>query len=214
MSKKTIISDFGALKGKVTFSEASGMQESAKKKASEQQVSPAVEKHSKTNESHLKVGQSVVLMDSDLRGKIVSIGRKVLIELEDGLTIEAAYGEFAVTDATELKALKSSKVKAKKTTGSASKPKPASGILEVDLHIEAIPGGSNVPKGQQLQFQMDTFKRIIRENLSHKGMKINFIHGIGDGILKVAIRKELDEVLALRCTYSVGDPAITVVTIR
>ena len=214
MSKKTIISDFGALKGKVTFSEASGMQESAKKKASEQQVSPAVEKQSKTNESHLKVGQSVVLMDSDLRGKIVSIGRKVLIELEDGLTIEAAYGEFAVTDATELKALKSSKVKAKKTTRSASKPKPVSGILEVDLHIEAIPGGSNVPKGQQLQFQMDTFKRIIRENLSHKGMKISFIHGIGDGILKAAIRKELDEVLALRCTYSVGDPAITVVTIR
>ena len=138
MSKKTIISDFGALKGKVTFSEASGMQESAKRKASEQQVSPAVEKQSKTNESHLKVGQSVVLMDSDLRGKIVSIGRKVLIELEDGLTIEAAYGEFAVTDATELKALKSSKVKAKKTSGSASNKKPASGILEVDLHIEAI----------------------------------------------------------------------------
>ena len=214
MSKKTVISDFTALKGKVTFSEASGMQESAKKKASEQQVSPAVEKQSKTNESHLKVGQSVVLMDSDLRGKIVSIGRKVLIELEDGLTIEAAYGEFAVTDATELKALKSSKVKAKKTTGSASKPKPASGILEVDLHIEAIPGGCSVPKDQRLQFQMDTFKRIIRENLSHKGMKISFIHGIGDGILKAAIRKELDEVLALRCTYSVGDPAVTVVTIR
>ena len=31
---------------------------------------------------------------------------------------------------------------------------------------------------------------------------------------KAAIRKELDEVLALRCTYSVGDPAVTVVTIR
>lgn len=209
MSKKTIISDFSALKGKVTFSEVSDMEADTKKKAL-----PAEPEPRKTIESHLKVGQSVVLMDSDLRGKIVSIGRKVLIELEDGLTIEAAYGEFAVTDATELKALKSSKVKAKKTTRSASNKKPASGILEVDLHIEAIPGGSNVPKGQQLQFQMDTFKRIIRENLSHKGMKISFIHGIGDGILKAAIRKELDEVLALRCTYSVGDPAITVVTIR
>ena len=84
----------------------------------------------------------------------------------------------------------------------------------MDLHIEVLPGGLSIPKGQQLQFQMDTFKRIIRENLSHKGMKINFIHGIGDGILKAAIRKELDEVLALRCTYSVGDPAVTVVTIR
>jgi hypothetical protein len=209
MSKKTIISDFSALKGKVSFSEASDMEAETKKKAL-----PAEPKPRKTTESHLKVGQSVVLMDSDLRGKIVSIGRTVLIELEDGLRIEAAYGEFAVTDATELKALKSSKVKAKTTTASKSKQKAASGILEVDLHIDAIPGGCSIPKGQQLQFQMDTFKRIIRENLSHKGMKISFIHGIGDGILKAAIRKELDEVLALRCTYSVGDPAVTVVTIR
>ncbi|MBR5199839.1 MAG: hypothetical protein IKW20_08475 [Bacteroidales bacterium] len=211
MSKKTIISDFSALKGKVTFSEPADVQINTKQKAP---AAKADQKPTKAKESHLKIGQTVVLMDSDLRGKIVSIGRKVLIDLEDGLTIEAAYGEFAVTDATELKALKSSKVKAKKTTRSASKPKPVSGILEVDLHIEAIPGGSNVPKGQQLQFQMDTFKRIIRESLSHKGMKISFIHGIGDGILKAAIRKELDEVLAMRCSYSIGDPAITVVTIR
>ena len=40
------------------------------------------------------------------------------------------------------------------------------------------------------------------------------IHGIGDGILKAAIRKELDEVLALRCSYSIGDPAVTIVTIK
>ena len=211
MYKKTIISDFGALKGKVTFSEAPDMQVNTDKKKS----SPAEQKLQKANENHLKVGQSVVLMDSDLRGKIVSLGKRVLIGLEDGLMIEAAYGEFAVTDDVELEVLKSSKVKAKKNTVSSTpRPKRNSGILEVDLHIEVLPGGLSIPKGQQLQFQMDTFKRIIRENLSHKGMKISFIHGIGDGILKAAIRKELDEVLALRCTYSVGDPAVTVVTIR
>ena len=44
--------------------------------------------------------------------------------------------------------------------------------------------------------------------------KMSAIHGIGDGILKAAIRKELDEVLALRCSYSVGDPAVTVVSIK
>ena len=70
------------------------------------------------------------------------------------------------------------------------------------------------PKGQQLQFQIETFRKVIRENLSHRGKKINFIHGIGDGILKAAIRKELDEVLALRCSYSVGDPAVTIVSIK
>ena len=212
MSKKTIISDFSALKGKVTFSETSDMVESRKP----QQTSPSVQKQPKAGENQLKVGQRVVLMDSNLRGHIVSLGKKVSIELEDGLIIEAAYGEFAVTDNTELETLKHSRIKQVRTSPGTprSKQKSSSDLMEIDLHIEALAGGKSVPKGQQLQFQMDTFKRVIRENLSHRGLKISFIHGVGDGILKAAIRKELDEVLALRCTYSVGDPAITVVTIR
>ena len=192
MSKKTIISDFSALKGKVSFSE--------KPQRSDEQ---------------LKVGQSVALMDSDLRGKIVSLGKTVMIELEDGLIIDAAYGEFAVTQEHELSALKHTKVKQKKTI-SAKKPSVPKGnnALVVDLHTEAIPGGRNIPKGQQLQFQMETFRRVIKENLHHRGMTITFIHGIGDGILKAALRKELDEVLALRCSYNVGDPAVTVISIK
>ena len=169
------------------------------------------------SEEGLKVGQSVVLMDSNLRGKIVELGKKVRIELEDGLVIESAYGEFAVTDKAEIASLKETKVKAKKTGTASKQNKPmvsSDGSLMVDLHIEAIPGGMSVPKGKQLQFQMDTFRKVIRENISHRGKKITFIHGIGDGILKAAIRKELDEVLSLRCSYSVGDPAITVVSIK
>lgn len=163
----------------------------------------------------LKPGQKVVLMDSNLRGKIVSIGRAVEIELEDGFIIQAACGEFAVTDDCEISALKETKVKAKSISPKAKSSSAGStSILTVDLHIEAIPGGRNIPKGQQLQFQMDTFRRVIRENTPRKGQKIHFVHGIGDGILKAAIRKELDEVLALRCSYSVGDPAITIVTIK
>ena len=200
MAKKTIISDLSALKGKVSFSE----------KTSDIVVSP------KVSEKGLKVGQSVVLMDSNFRGKIIGLGKTVRIELEDGLVIESAYGEFAVTDKAEIASLKETKVKAKKShaTPKRSTPTNPDGSLTIDLHIEAIPGGMNVPKGQQLQFQMDTFRRVIRENISHRGRKITFIHGIGDGILKAAIRKELDEVLALRCSYSVGDPAVTVVSIR
>ena len=167
-------------------------------------------------ERELHVGQSVVLMDSDLRGKIVQLGKKVTIEIEDGLVIEAAYGEFAVTSETEISALKQTRAKAgKKTEVKVGKPSisTAKPELTLDLHIEAIPGGRSVPKGQHLQFQMDTFRSAIRDNMRHKGMKITFIHGIGDGTLKAAIRKELDEVYALRCSYSVGDPAVTTVTI-
>ena len=211
MAKKTIISDFSALKGKVTFTEKTPDTKLSAK------VTSAPAPKAKDSEKGLKVGQSVVLMDSNLRGKIVGLSKTVRIELEDGLTIESAYGEFAVTDKAEIASLKEAKVKAKKT-GTASKQArttvSSDGSLTVDLHIEAISGGMSVPTGQQLQFQMDTFRKIIRENISHRGRKITFIHGIGDCILKAAIRKELDEVLALRCSYSVGDPAITVVSIK
>ena len=199
MAKKTVINDFSALKGKVSFSEQEPIMNVTKSSVRSTSVTTV-------KETPLKVGQSVVLMDSDLRGRIVSIGRKVGIELEDGLVIEAAYGEFAVTSLSELSSLKGTKVKTKKAD--------VKKLFSVDLHIGAIPGGRNIHKGQQLQFQLDTFRKIIHQNLSHKGMTITFIHGIGDGILKAAIRKELDEVLALRCSYSVGDPAVTIVTIR
>ena len=210
MAKKTIISDFSALKGKVTFSEKGSDAEMSTKDRTE-----AAQK-SKVSDVGIKVGQSIVLMDSNLRGKIIGIGKTVRIELEDGLVIESGYGEFAVTDKAEIASLKDSKVKTRQTSNAAKRSVPVNpdGSLTVDLHIEAIPGGTSVPKGQQLQFQMDTFRRIIRDNANRRGMKITFIHGIGDGILKAAIRKELDEVLALRCSYSVGDPAVTIVTIR
>ena len=217
MSKKTVISDFSALKGKITFSEATAVQSSKKAKQSAKETQKTTPQDNPAeSDKALKVGQTVVLMDSDLRGKIVSLGKTVTIELEDGLEIQAAYGEFAVTDHAELSALKHSKIKHKK---SHEHTRPAvsrtsSDQLEVDLHIEALPGGNSIPKGQQLQFQLETFRKVIRENLSRRGMKITFIHGIGDGTLKSAIRLELDEVLALRCTYTVGDPAITVVTIK
>ena len=238
MSKKDIISDFSALKGKMTFSEHvcdvhDGAKASVPTKATTRAESEDVQSEPK---DVLKVGQSVVLMDSSLRGKIAAIGRTVRIDLEDGLMIEAAYGEFAVTDDTEISSLKHTKVKGSKAgragrsgsgrsypagatsscpNASADFFKPApDGTLTVDLHIEALPGGRNVPKGQQLHFQLDTFRRIIRTNISRKGLKITFIHGLGDGTLKSAIRKELDEVLSLHCTYTVGDPAVTIVTIK
>ena len=193
MDKKTVISDFRSLKGKFILSE---------NERHDTQENTTVKESQKPEETQLRAGQSVVLMDSNLRGRIIRLGRTVTIELEDGLVIESVYGEFAVTDKTEIESLKQT-----------SQTNP-DGSLTIDLHIEAIPGGRNIPIGQQLQFQMETFRKVIRQNLHHRGMKICFIHGIGDGILKAAIRKELDEVHALRCSYSVGDPAVTIVYIK
>ena len=202
MAKKDLITDFKALKGMISYSEPKPEKPKSQKPKE------------KPTGTILKVGQSVVLMDADLRGKIISLGKTVGIELEDGLHIKVAYGEFAVTSESEVSALKQTSVKSKEKTPKRKQASQSSNTLSVDLHIEAIPGGRNIPEGQQLQFQLETFRRVINGNLHRRGMKISFIHGIGDGTLKAAIRKELDEVLALRCSYTVGDPAVTVVTIR
>ena len=71
MAKKTIISDFSALKGKVTFSEGAPVAQVAKPRENK----PVVK-----SEGGLKVGMKVVLMDSDLRGTIVSLGKTVGIK--------------------------------------------------------------------------------------------------------------------------------------
>ena len=101
MAKKTIISDFSGLKGKVIFSERR-----SDIKGSPKATPAASTQKPKVSNEGLKVGLSVVLMDSDLRGKIIGLGKPARIELEDGLVIESAYGEFAVTDKAEISSLK------------------------------------------------------------------------------------------------------------
>ena len=68
MAKKTIISDFSALKGKLTFSE-----KSPDIKVSPKVTPSVVAQKSKISDKGLKEGQSVVLMDSNLRGKIIGL---------------------------------------------------------------------------------------------------------------------------------------------
>ena len=155
MAKQNIISDFSALKGKISFSEKT----SDTKISSKETLPAASEQRQKVGNKGLRVDQGVALMDSNLRGRIVGLGKTVRIELEDGLIIESAYGEFAVTDKSEIASLRETKVKATKTSIVPKRSAPASpdSSLTIDLHIEAIPGGRNTPKGQQLQFPVETF---------------------------------------------------------
>lgn len=168
----------------------------------------------------LNIGDSVIFMDSNLRGKITCLTPRVEVELEDGFVIQAYPGEFFVVNPAEVEKLEqiSPKGGTSKNQAPASKQSsqkgPQAKHLTIDLHIEAIPSGHKVPKGAQLPFQLDYFRQILRANLKHRGMKISFVHGVGDGILKDAIRRELDEVFALKCTYLPGAAGVTVVTIR
>lgn len=66
-------------------------------------------------------------------------------------------------------------------------------IVEVDLHIhELLDDFRGLSNGEMLEIQMKKFREEL-DNAMRKGVKkIVFIHGVGAGVLKLEIRKELD----------------------
>ena len=67
------------------------------------------------------------------------------------------------------------------------------GVLEVDLHIdELVDTTAGMSNADMLNLQIDTFRRVMDTNLNNKGLKIVFIHGKGEGVLRQALMKELN----------------------
>ena len=72
------------------------------------------------------------------------------------------------------------------------KKKSDGAILEVDLHItELLDNTNGLSNADMLTYQLDKFHEILGKYANHKGQKIVFIHGKGDGVLRKAIEKEL-----------------------
>lgn len=65
-------------------------------------------------------------------------------------------------------------------------------IIEVDLHIsELLDTTAGLTNGEMLEVQLDEFRRVMAENVKHKGQKIVFIHGKGEGVLRKSLLDEL-----------------------
>ena len=163
----------------------------------------------------LVMGQKVRMMDTNDTATIVGFG-KDYYELElDGLVIRAVRSDFIPINPEEDRKLRSSiPSKRSKVIEEEIHTADPRADLTVDLHIERIPGSDGIPEWAALEYQLNYFRQVLRQNLKHKGKRIVFIHGVGDGILATAIRKELDEVFALSCSYTYGPMGATNVTIK
>jgi hypothetical protein len=97
----------------------------------------------------------------------------------DAETLESAMRE------KEVKAVKHHKPVTKHNHG----PKEIVTDLHIDELVDSISGLSNA---DMLNLQIDKFREVMDANLKNFGMKLIFIHGKGEGVLRQAILKELN----------------------
>ena len=73
--------------------------------------------------------------------------------------------------------------------------------LVIDLHAhELLETTTGMSSADIHQYQVEYFHRVMREHLGQKGMKIIFIHGKGDGVLRSSLERELKQRYR-SCTY-------------
>lgn len=73
-------------------------------------------------------------------------------------------------------------------TNNASNPNKLLPIVEVDLHIgELVDTTAGMNNADMLNLQLDTVRKTMTQHLRHKGQKIVFIHGKGEGVLRKAV---------------------------
>lgn len=69
---------------------------------------------------------------------------------------------------------------------------PKTDLVEVDLHIhQLIDDTAGLSNADMLKLQMETFRKEMDKAISTGVKKIVFIHGVGDGVLKNELRREL-----------------------
>ncbi len=66
-------------------------------------------------------------------------------------------------------------------------------MLEVDLHIhELLDDFRGLTNSEMVEIQLQHFRQKLAEAMKNQVKRVVFIHGVGNGTLKIEIRKELD----------------------
>jgi len=149
----------------------------------------------------LKVGDFVSVIDEELSGVVKSVGKNtVTIETKEGFLMDFEAHELireqekesikaqlflhsdinsVVSEKEQSKRKKQPKRKAKERN------QPA---MEVDLHInQLVKSTCGMSNHDMLTLQLDTARRKLEFAISNRIQKIVFIHGVGEGVLKLEL---------------------------
>jgi len=144
-----------------------------------------------------EIGDHVMVLDENMSGVVKSIERdSISIETDDGFLLDFKSEELikdtsksilkktripnAIISEKELPARKQQKrVKAK------DRYEPT---MEVDLHInQLVKSSRGMSNHDMLTLQLDTARHKLDWAISKRIQKIVFIHGVGEGVLKIEL---------------------------
>lgn len=149
---------------------------------------------------NFKIGDRVDVLDEDLSGVVSKIkGTIIIIETNDGFDLEFSEKELVkVGDNNALKVNVFSKTslneaisqkETKKRKSQKVKPKERfQPTMEVDLHIHQLTNSSRgMANHEMLSLQLETAKRQLEFAMRKRIQRIVFIHGVGEGVLKIEL---------------------------
>ncbi|GAA4952345.1 hypothetical protein GCM10023314_27230 [Algibacter agarivorans] len=148
-----------------------------------------------------KLGDYVLVLDEDLSGIIKRIdGNTISIETNDGFLIDFQKNELIKKDKNQ--SIKtdlfsnssiSAVVSEKEIPKRKNQPKVRAKdryepTMEVDLHInQLVKSSRSMSNHDMLTLQLDTAKHKLEFAISKRIQKIVFIHGVGEGVLKMEL---------------------------
>ena len=150
---------------------------------------------------NFSIGDKVLVMDEAISGIVTEIdNNRIFIEAEDGFILDFAPKELIkVNPKDSLKldifskhsasAVISEKEQPSKKHIPRVKPKERNqASMEVDLHIEQLTVGyKRMANHEIVTLQLDTAKRQLDFAIRNRLQKVVFIHGVGEGVLKIEL---------------------------
>jgi hypothetical protein len=147
------------------------------------------------------IGDKVMVLDEAMSGVVKKIiGNTISIETADGFLLNFESHELvkkALSNAIKKELFSSSNVtdaiNEKEQSGKRKQPKTKpkdryEPTMEVDLHINQLVNSTRgMTNHDMLTLQLDTAKRQLEFAISKRIQKIVFIHGVGEGVLKVEL---------------------------
>lgn len=148
-----------------------------------------------------KIGDKVLVMDEAMSGIVKKIvGKTISIETGDGFLLDFEAHELVAVNAKVsikknlfLHASANAAIQEKEQFPKRKQPKvnPKERFeptMEVDLHIhQLVKSHKGMTNHDMLSLQIETAKRQLDFAISKRIQKIVFIHGVGEGVLKVEL---------------------------